>query len=61
MTYNKTAIYKYKETHLDEYRQMTQKATAKWREKNREVDNLKANRRMKIYHEWKRLRNIELF
>lgn len=61
MPYNKKAIYKFKDAHQEEYKLMTQKATAKWREKNHEIDNLKAKRRMRIYYEWKTLRNIDLF
>lgn len=60
MGYNKETQQKYKMNNLERYKLITQTATAKWREKNLEQDNLKAKNRMRIYNEWKRLRNIEI-
>jgi hypothetical protein len=60
--YNKKAIYKFKESHPDEYREMTQNATLKYRWKNieliREKDRL---RKTPFMTEWKTLRNIDIF
>lgn len=60
--YNKTAIYKFKDHHLEEYKQMTKIAASKYRWKNiqivREKDRL---RKTPFMMEWRILRNIELF
>jgi len=60
--YHKTAIYKFKELHPDEYKEMTRKATCKYRQKNiesvREKDRI---RKSAFMMECKRLRNINIF
>lgn len=60
--YNKEAIYRYRENNLAEYKIITQKAAAKWRENNSE--RVKMNdklRKTPLMIEWRILRNISLF
>lgn len=61
MTYNKEAIYKYRESHPEEYKKVSMKAILKYREKN--IDAIREKDRMykRYYNETKRLRNINLF
>lgn len=62
MTYNKEAVYKFKERHPDEYKAMTLKATRRWKDKNpdknKEYDRMRKSRFMT---EWRAFRNIDLF
>ena len=63
--YNKEAIYKYKENHPEEYKEITRKAALKWKYFNleyvRERDRNQKQRKREYINEWKALRNIDLF
>ena len=62
MTYNKDAIYKFKENNPEKYKAMTVKASQKWKDKNMDkVREYDKKRKSVFMTEWRRLRNIDLF
>jgi len=59
--YNKTAIYKYKETHPDAYTNMTRKASLKCKWGNIDVYRERNKLHKRFMAEVKRFRAIDLF
>lgn len=60
--YNKTAIYKWREAHPEEYSIIKMKASVKWKVKNPEkVKEQDRRRKSPFMTEWRMLRNIALF
>ena len=61
MTYNKEQILRFKELHPVEYREMTLRATNKYRAKNADLVRLKDKYHKRFTTEWRSFRNIDLF
>ena len=62
MTYNKSAIYKYRESHPDEYTAMTRRIALEYRWRN--IEAVRARDRLRntpFMKEWLAFRKIDIF